>query len=45
MAYDHEGTREPNPVDFLGSGVFAAHFVNTVSPTFLRASIGQGGRD
>ncbi|NNG00120.1 MAG: glycosyltransferase [Desulfobacteraceae bacterium] len=24
-----------NPVDFLCSGVFAAHFVNTVSPRFL----------
>ncbi len=35
MAYDYEGTRESNPVDFLTSGVFAAHFVNTVSPTFL----------
>jgi starch synthase/alpha-amylase len=36
MSYDYEGTRESNPVDFLVSGVFAAHFVNTVSPTFLR---------
>ncbi|MDO9566010.1 MAG: glycogen/starch synthase [Candidatus Desulfaltia sp.] len=35
MAYEYEGTRESNPVDFLVSGVFAAHFVNTVSPTFL----------
>lgn len=35
MAYDYEQTREYNPVDFLTSGVFAAHFVNTVSPTFL----------
>ena len=26
---------ESNPVDFLTSGVFAAHFVNTVSPRFL----------
>lgn len=24
-----------NPVDFLASGVFAAHFVNTVSPRFM----------
>lgn len=31
----YEETRETNPVDFLVSGVFAAHFVNTVSPTFL----------
>ncbi len=35
MAYDYEETRESNPVDFLTSGVFAAHFVNTVSPSFL----------
>jgi starch synthase/alpha-amylase len=35
MAYEYEETREANPVDFLASGVFAAHFVNTVSPTFL----------
>jgi starch synthase len=32
----YEESREGNPVDFLVSGVFAAHFVNTVSPTFLR---------
>ncbi len=31
----YEDTRETVPVDFLTSGVFAAHFVNTVSPTFL----------
>ncbi|MBA3027511.1 MAG: glycogen synthase [Desulfobacterium sp.] len=31
----YEDTRNNNPVDFLASGVFAAHFVNTVSPTFL----------
>jgi len=35
MAHDYESCRESNPVDFLVSGVFAAHFVNTVSPTFL----------
>lgn len=35
MAYDYEETREHNPVDFLASGIFAAHFVNTVSPHFL----------
>ncbi len=44
MAYDYEGTRETNPVDFLVSGVFAAHFVNTVSPTFLRELI-EGRHD
>jgi starch synthase/alpha-amylase len=36
MALEYEETRETNPVDFLVSGVFGAHFVNTVSPTFLR---------
>ena len=35
MANWYEDIRETNPVDFLTSGVFAAHFVNTVSPTFL----------
>jgi len=39
MAYDYERTWETNHVDFLVSGVFAAHFVNTVSPTFLRELI------
>ncbi|EFK07724.1 glycogen/starch synthase, ADP-glucose type [delta proteobacterium NaphS2] len=32
----YEQIRESNPVDFLVSGVFAAHFVNTVSETFLK---------
>ncbi len=36
MAEEYELTRETNPVDFLTSGIFAAHFVNTVSPTFLK---------
>jgi starch synthase/alpha-amylase len=31
----YEKSRESNPVDFLLSGVFGAHYVNTVSPTFL----------
>jgi starch synthase/alpha-amylase len=35
MASSYEGSRESNPVDFLTSGIFAAHFVNVVSPTFL----------
>jgi starch synthase/alpha-amylase len=35
MADHYEHTRETNPVDLLTSGVFAAHFVNVVSPTFL----------
>lgn len=44
MAYEYEKTRESNPVDFLVSGVFAAHFVNTVSPTFLMEII-EGRHD
>ena len=31
----YEETRDTNRVDFLASGLFAAHYVNTVSPTFL----------
>lgn len=31
----YEESRHTNPVDLLTSGVFAAHFVNTVSPSFL----------
>jgi starch synthase/alpha-amylase len=33
--YNYEETRDSNPVDFLTSGIYAAHFVNTVGPTFL----------
>jgi starch synthase/alpha-amylase len=33
---EYEAAREAVPVDFVTSGVFAAHFVNTVSPTFLK---------
>ncbi|MEW6671004.1 MAG: glycogen/starch synthase [Thermodesulfobacteriota bacterium] len=36
MIHGYEGARDTVPVDFLTSGVFAAHFVNTVSPTFLQ---------
>ncbi|MGB2930355.1 MAG: glycogen/starch synthase [Desulfobacterales bacterium] len=44
LLYEHyplsyEKSRDSNPVDFLASGVFAAHFVNTVSPTFLMEMI------
>ena len=31
----YEKARDTNPVNSLASGIFAAHFVNTVSPTFL----------
>ncbi|MDD5598069.1 MAG: glycogen/starch synthase [Victivallaceae bacterium] len=33
--YNYEETRHSNPVDLLASGIFAAHYINTVSPTFL----------
>ena len=33
--YNYESSRENNPVDQLASGIFSAHFINTVSPTFL----------
>lgn len=36
MATEYEAVWDAIPVDFLVSGVFAAHFVNTVSPTFLQ---------
>ena len=36
MATNYEQSRSANPVDMLTSGIFAAHFVNVVSPTFLR---------
>jgi starch synthase/alpha-amylase len=44
LFYEHypssyERSRGSNPVDFLASGVFGAHFVNTVSPTFLIETI------
>ena len=35
LANRYEEARDANPVDLLTSGVFAAHFVNVVSPTFL----------
>jgi starch synthase len=35
----YEQTRDTVPVDFLASGVFSAHFVNTVSPKFLEEMI------
>ncbi len=33
---NYEESRSTNPVDQLASGIFAAHFINTVSPTFLK---------
>ena len=34
--WNYEESRDSNPIDLQASGVFAAHFINTVSPTFLR---------
>ncbi len=34
--HGYEEARENNRVDFLVSGVFASHFVNVVSPSFLQ---------
>ena len=44
MAVSYEQTRNTNPVDLLASGVFAAHFVNVVSPTFLQEIV-EGGHN
>jgi len=32
---NYESIRDHIPVNFLASGIFAAHFINTVSPSFL----------
>ena len=34
--YNYEESRSTNPVDLLASGIFASHYINTVSPTFLK---------
>ncbi len=33
---NYESTRDNNRVDLLTSAIFASHFINTVSPTFLQ---------
>lgn len=35
MPFNYEHARNSTPVDLLTSGIFAAHFINTVSPRFL----------
>ena len=37
--FSYEESRDSNLVDILASGIFGAHFVNTVSPTFLKEII------
>ena len=34
--YNYEESRENNLIDFLCSGIFSSHFINTVSPTFMQ---------
>ena len=34
--YNYEESRDTNLVDLLCSGIFASHFINTVSPTFMK---------
>ena len=34
--WSYEESRSMNQVDLLTSGIFSAHFINTVSPTFLK---------
>ncbi len=41
---NYEESRENNRVDLLASGIFGAHFINTVSPTFLK-EIADGQHD
>ncbi len=36
VPYNYEESRDSNGIDFLTSGIFSAHFVSTVSPTFLK---------
>ncbi len=36
---NYEESRSNNPVDLLTSGIFAAHYINTVSPTFLKEMV------
>lgn len=36
IPYNYEESRSSNEIDMQASGVFASHFINTVSPTFLK---------
>ncbi len=44
VPYSYEESRDDNLLDFLAGAIFSAHFVNTVSPTFLEEII-QGRHD
>ncbi|WP_300668246.1 glycogen synthase [Desulfoluna sp.] len=41
---NYESSRGTLPVDYLVSGVFASHYVNTVSPTFFKEIV-EGAHD
>ena len=36
VPFNYEETRATNKVDLLASGIFASHYINTVSPEFLK---------
>ncbi len=36
IPHNYEESRSSNAIDLLTSGLFAAHYINTVSPTFLQ---------
>lgn len=40
----YEDTRSSNPVDLLTTGIFSGHYINTVSPTFLK-EVASGQHD
>ncbi len=44
VPHNYEETRSTNKVDLLASGIFASHYINTVSPEFLREIV-QGMHD
>lgn len=44
MPTSYENTRNGIPVDMMASGIFASHFINTVSPAFLREIV-EGRHD
>jgi ADP-glucose type glycogen/starch synthase len=39
--YNYEESRDTNLVDLLCSGIFSSHFINTVSPTFMKEIVDQ----
>ena len=39
LPQSYEESRNTNPVEFVTSGIFASHYINTVSPSFLQEII------